>query len=215
MVAAPLLDSSSGCAWTAISLNGSLTGLLRVSSSVGRRVVIQAVPRGSTARGRRSRPENDHRGPADPGDPRMSSDQASAQGNGQQFRPILGTPGEFPSRPAGRGRILGYLIIGLVVAMLVVGWGTVLLISRGNPIVDAQVIRISALSPDSTEITMSVSKPADRAAVCRVQAIDTYRMEVGSREVRIPAGDSKVTVTERLRTTGQAVGIRVTNCDLV
>jgi hypothetical protein len=134
---------------------------------------------------------------------------------GEEFRPVLGTPADFPEQSPGRGRFLGYIIIGLFVAVAAAGWGYVVLVGGGNPQVRAQVISFEVLSSDSAEITFSVHKPADRAATCRLRALDTRHAEVGSREIDIPSGRSDLSFRERLRTSALATAVHVQYCDLV
>ncbi|MBO3752289.1 DUF4307 domain-containing protein [Streptosporangiaceae bacterium NEAU-GS5] len=129
--------------------------------------------------------------------------------------PILGTPADFPDRPPGRGRFVAYAVIGLIVAVMAGGWGYVLLAAHGNPEVAADVVTFDASAPDSATITFVVHKPADRAASCRVRAMDVSHGEVGALDVPIPRGETDVSLTERLRTNGQATTVHVQYCDLV
>lgn len=136
----------------------------------------------------------------------MASDEA---------RPILGTPADFEQRPPGRRRFVGYVVIGLLVAVMAGGWGYVMLAARGNPEVRAEVIAFDASAADSAEITFSVHKPADREATCRLRAVDTQHVEVGSREISVPRGEADVSFRERLKTGGQATAVHVQYCNLV
>ncbi|GIH25438.1 hypothetical protein Aph01nite_37480 [Acrocarpospora phusangensis] len=131
-------------------------------------------------------------------------------------RPVLGTPADFPERPpAGRSRFLVYALIGVVVAVLASGWGYVILSARGNPEVRAEVVAFDASAPDSAAITFLVHKPADREARCLVRALDTHHVEVGTREVAIPRGESDTSFTERVKTSAQATAVHVQYCNLV
>jgi hypothetical protein len=129
--------------------------------------------------------------------------------------PILGTPADYPDRPAGRGRFVAYAVIGLIVAVMAGGWGYVLLSAHGNPEVAADVVAFDASAPDSATITFVVHKAADRAATCRVRALDEGHGEVGALDVTIPRGETDVSLTERLRTNAQATTVHVQYCDLV
>ncbi|WP_169948665.1 DUF4307 domain-containing protein [Microbispora sp. H11081] len=130
-------------------------------------------------------------------------------------RPVLGTPDDFPARQARPARLVPYIVMALIVVVIAGGWGFVLLRANGNPSVSADVIAFDASATDSAVITFTVHKPADRAATCRIQALDTKHMEVGSREVAIPKGRSDLEFTERLRTSAQATAVHVDYCDLV
>jgi len=68
---------------------------------------------------------------------------------------------------------------------------------------------------EPTRITFEVSKPADRVAVCRIRATDVNHAEVGSREVRIPAGGGTKQLKERLDTSAQATSVHIQYCNLV
>lgn len=155
------------------------------------------------------------------GDSAMPSDKAAAGAAAEArpgatgARPILGTPEEFPPRPRLRGGFLVYVVIALIVAVVAGGWGYVMLTASGNPLVTPQVITFDASAADSAEITFTVHKPADRAAICRLRALDTGHAEVGSRVIDVPAGKAKLTLTERLRTSSQATAVYVDYCDLV
>ncbi len=136
----------------------------------------------------------------------MASDEA---------RPVLGTPADFKDRPPRRGGLLAYVLIGLIVAVMAGGWGYVMLTARGNPEVRAEVIAFDTSAADSAEITFSVHKPADREATCRLRAVDTNHVEVGSREISVPRGEADVSFRERLRTSAQATAVHVQYCNLV
>jgi hypothetical protein len=148
----------------------------------------------------------------------MPSDEAgSPPGDGQQPRPVLGTPDDFKpkDRPSGPRSLLAYIVIGIIVAAIAGGWGYVMVAFRGNPVVSAQVIMFDASKPTSAEITFSVHKPADREATCRLRAVDTQHIEVGSREIDVPRGKSDVAFTEHLKTSAQATAVHVQYCNLV
>ena len=132
--------------------------------------------------------------------------------------PVLGRPEDLPERPrrkGGIGRFLAFLVIGAIVVVITVGWGVVLMLGRGAPDVRGQVISFDHGDPAAVVITFQVYKPADRAAVCRLRAVDTDGVEVGNREVEVPAGRSEVTLTERVLTAAQAWNAQVQHCYLV
>ncbi|NAS26705.1 DUF4307 domain-containing protein [Herbidospora sp. NEAU-GS84] len=131
-------------------------------------------------------------------------------------RPILGTPDEFPPRPPmGRGRFVVYAVMAVVVAVVAGGWGYVILSARGNPDVRADVITFDTSRPGSAEITFVVHKPDDRAATCRLRAVDVHHVEVGTREITIPPGRGDVALTEQVRINAQATSVDVQGCSLV
>jgi hypothetical protein len=130
-------------------------------------------------------------------------------------RPVLGTPADFQDRPPGRLNYVAYIVIGLIVLVMAGGWGYVMLTARGNPEVRSEVIAFDASAADSAEITFSVHKPADREATCRLRAVDTQHVEVGSREIDIPRGKSDISLTERLKISAQATAVHVQYCNLV
>ncbi|WP_214103712.1 DUF4307 domain-containing protein [Acrocarpospora catenulata] len=136
--------------------------------------------------------------------------------SGTRPGPVLGTPADFPERPpAGRMRFVAYAVIGLLTAIMAGGWGYVVLTARGNPEVRADVLTFDAGAADSAAITFVVHKPADREARCLVRAIDTHHVEVGTREITVPAGQAEVSFAERVRTSAQATAVHVQYCNLV
>ncbi|GII52962.1 hypothetical protein Pth03_13510 [Planotetraspora thailandica] len=145
----------------------------------------------------------------------MSSNEADGAPAGPGPRPILGTPDEFTPRPNGRSRFVMYIVVGLVVALVAGGWGYVMVAFKGNPQVSGEVITFDVSEPTVAKITFSVHKPADRAATCRLQAVDTDHLEVGSREVDVPSGKADVAFKETLKTTSQATAVSVQYCNLV
>ncbi|WP_433219440.1 DUF4307 domain-containing protein [Microtetraspora malaysiensis] len=157
----------------------------------------------------------------------MAAESSSRPGDGARdagdrtgapvVAPILGTPDDFPERPRlqGRARILTYVVISVLVAIMAGGWGYVMMAARGNPDVRGDVITYDASASDSAVVTFSVHKPTDSEASCRLRAVDVNHTEVGSKEVTIPKGRSDLTLTERLRTSSQATSVLVQYCDLV
>ncbi|MEO3814038.1 DUF4307 domain-containing protein [Sphaerisporangium sp. B11E5] len=133
-------------------------------------------------------------------------------------QPVLG-PVPDPTQREGRlGRSTRYAVlavVGVLVALAMAGWGYVMMSARGNPEALSQVITFQVGGPDSVTITFQVSKPEDRAAVCRLRAMDTRQAEVGARDVTVPAGSSAVQLTERLRTSAPAASGHVQYCYLV
>ncbi|RBQ18662.1 DUF4307 domain-containing protein [Spongiactinospora rosea] len=143
---------------------------------------------------------------------------ASEAGQGAQTGPVLGTPDDFPERPDGparRGRFVVHLVIAVLVAIVAGGWGYVMWASKGDTEVIDQVITFDASRSDTVTVTYEIYKPSDRAALCRLRATDVQHVEVGTREVTIPAGEGYVRRTDRLETSAQATSVHVHYCYLV
>ncbi|MGA4994012.1 DUF4307 domain-containing protein [Nonomuraea bangladeshensis] len=133
-------------------------------------------------------------------------------GNG----PVLGTPDELPDGPRRRGRLVVHVVIGVLVAIIAGGWGYVMWsMTAGGSEAPAQVIMFDVVGPTQAEITFQVYKPDDRAAVCRIRALDVNHGEVGSKEVRIPAGEGSKQLKESLDTSARATSVHVQYCNLV
>ncbi|WP_219470715.1 DUF4307 domain-containing protein [Nonomuraea rhizosphaerae] len=131
-------------------------------------------------------------------------------------RPVLGTPDDFPDRPQRGGRLVVHVVIGVLVAIIAGGWGYVMWSMTGaNTGATAQVVSFAADRPDEAQITFTVSKPDDQAAVCRIRATDVNHTEVGTREVRIPAGGGSKQFKERLDTSARATSVHIQYCNLV
>lgn len=142
----------------------------------------------------------------------------SEAGKGWPSRPILGTPDDLPGgpdTPERRGRFVVHLVIGVLVVLASFGWGYVMWASKGDTEVIDQVLAFDASRADQAEITFEVYKAAEEAAVCRLRATDTSHVEVGTKEVKIPAGEAHVVRTERLETSAQATSVHVQYCYLV
>ncbi|MGR6914559.1 DUF4307 domain-containing protein [[Actinomadura] parvosata] len=133
-------------------------------------------------------------------------------GNG----PVLGTPDDFPDRPQRGGRLVVHVVIGVLVAIIAGGWGYVMWsMTAGGSEAPAQVVTFNVNGPSSAEITFEVYKPDDRVAVCRIRALDVNHAEVGSKEVRIAAGEGSKQLKESLDTSGQATSVHIQYCNLV
>ncbi|RVX44731.1 uncharacterized protein DUF4307 [Nonomuraea polychroma] len=130
--------------------------------------------------------------------------------------PVLGTPDDLPDRPRRGGRLVIHVVIGVLVAIIAGGWGYVMWsMTAGGSEAPAQVVTFSVESPTRAEITFEVYKADDRVAVCRIRALDVNHAEVGSKEVRIPAGGGTKQLKESLDTSGQATSVHVQYCNLV
>ncbi|MET9336812.1 DUF4307 domain-containing protein [Nonomuraea sp. NPDC003804] len=129
--------------------------------------------------------------------------------------PVLGTPDDFIDRPERQGRLVVHVVIAVLVAIIAGGWGYVMWTATGQATVPQQVIAFDASKPDSAEITFGVGRPADKTVVCRLRATDANHVEVGSKEVRIPAGEGYIQLKERLDTSAQASSVHIQSCYLV
>lgn len=132
-------------------------------------------------------------------------------GNG----PVLGTPDDYPERPNRGGRLVVHAVIGLLVAIIAGGWGYVMwsMTGSGSGAI-AQVVSFT-VAPDRAEVVFTVAKPADRAAVCRLRALDRTQAEVGTRDVTIAAGQGARPLRERLATSVEAASVHIQYCNLV
>ncbi|MDX3104001.1 DUF4307 domain-containing protein [Nonomuraea angiospora] len=131
-------------------------------------------------------------------------------------QPVLGTPDDFPDRPRRGGRLVVHVVIGVLVAIIAGGWGYVMWsMTAGGSEAPSQVVTFNVVSANRAEITFEVYKPDDRVAVCRIRALDVYHAEVGSKEVRIPAGGGSKQIKEGLDTSGQATSVHIQYCNLV
>ncbi|MBB6345014.1 DUF4307 domain-containing protein [Nonomuraea muscovyensis] len=129
--------------------------------------------------------------------------------------PVLGTPDDYPDRPTRGGRLVVHVVIGLLVAIIAGGWGYVMWSMTGSGTgVTAQVVSFT-VAPDHAEVVFVVEKPDDRAAVCRVRALDVSQGEVGTRDVRIAAGEGSKRFKERLATSAEAASVHIQYCNLV
>ena len=131
-------------------------------------------------------------------------------------RPVLGTPDDFPDRPKRGGRLVVHVVIGVLVAIVAGGWGYVMWsMTAGGSEAPSQVVTFKVTGPSRAEITFEVYKADDRVAVCRIRALDVDHADVGSKEVRIPAGAGSKQLKESLDTSGQATSVHIQYCNLV
>jgi hypothetical protein len=137
---------------------------------------------------------------------------------GWPSRPVLGTPDDLADGAGTqqrRGRFVVHLVIGVLVAIAAGGWGYVMWAAKGDTEVIDQVISFDASRSDNVGITFEIHKASEQAALCRLRATDTSHVEVGTKEVKIPAGEAHVVRTERLDTSAQATSVHVQYCYLV
>ncbi|MEV0588910.1 DUF4307 domain-containing protein [Nonomuraea sp. NPDC050310] len=129
--------------------------------------------------------------------------------------PVLGTPDDFPDRPQRQGRLVVHVVIGVLVAIFMGGWGYVVWIATGDAGVPSRVLTFNVKAPDRAEITFALTKPDERTARCRIQALDKNHVEVGSKEVTIAAGEGMNQLKESLQTSAQASSVHIQYCNLV
>ncbi|MEU4722583.1 DUF4307 domain-containing protein [Nonomuraea dietziae] len=129
--------------------------------------------------------------------------------------PVLGTPDDFSDRPERQGRFVVHVVIAILVAIVAGGWGYVMWTATGQATVPQQVVAFDASRPDSAGITFEISRPAGKGVVCRLRATDANHVEVGSKEVKIPAGEGYIRLRERLDTSAQASSVHIQACYLV
>lgn len=110
-----------------------------------------------------------------------------------------------------RGR-LGYIVIGVVVAVAAAGWAFVMGNMDQRPGIAVQTTAFTVVDDSSVRITYSVAKRNGQELRCVVDALDADHAEVGRLEVSIPAGVTQVQRTDTVRTSGKAVAARVKEC---
>ncbi|MFD0657991.1 DUF4307 domain-containing protein [Thermocatellispora tengchongensis] len=106
-------------------------------------------------------------------------------------------------------------MIAVLAAVAAGGWGYVMWAAKGETEVIREVVSFDVARPDSVRITYEIHKPDDQAALCRLRATDTDHVEVGTKEVTIPAGEANVRRTDWLDTSAQATSVHVQYCYLV
>jgi hypothetical protein len=142
---------------------------------------------------------------------------ASGDGSGDGSRSGDGTPGngrgEEPSegKPVRRGR-LGYIVIGLLVAVSAGGWAVIMGHANNTPGIASQTITYQVLDDSTVRIRYGVAKATGDVVKCTVDAFDTDFGIVATSEITVPAGTDKLTRTDTLRTTKRATGARVKDC---
>ncbi|GII77809.1 hypothetical protein Sru01_27910 [Sphaerisporangium rufum] len=129
--------------------------------------------------------------------------------------PVLGTPADYPARPPDKRRTWQTVLLILFAAVLVAamgGWGYVMMTAR--PDTRATVFSFDPAA-DQVMVTFEAHRPEGRGMVCRLRALDARQAEVGARDVRVPAGEGDVRLTERLVTSARATTVSVQGCYLV
>jgi uncharacterized protein DUF4307 len=116
-----------------------------------------------------------------------------------------------PPAEKRRGR-LGYLVIGVVVAICSIGWAYVVANAGQTPGIAYQTITFQVQSDSAVEIRWSVAKPAGDQVRCVVDAVDRNFVPVAEIEVTVPAGRSRMERTDVLPTVRRATAARVKEC---
>jgi hypothetical protein len=100
-------------------------------------------------------------------------------------------------------------------AVLVALWLSLHLYQQyGTDNYQADIVRYGEVTATGVSVTFTVSKPADRQARCRLQAVDAHSVEVGYAEVQVGAGAS-VTTTYTVPTKSRAAGVTILGCDAI
>lgn len=120
-------------------------------------------------------------------------------------------PGRYGRRrePRRRGRVWAGLALVAVLAVAVV-LSVRLYQQYGDPAYTPTVIRFSGITDSQVMITFRVHRPAGRAAVCAVRALDADGAVVGRAEVPVPADAGEITY--RLVTTARPDRPEVPRC---
>jgi Domain of unknown function (DUF4307) len=137
-----------------------------------------------------------------------------------------GPPGEWPPgdgasggghRPERdeRGRRFGpagMVVAGLVAVAFAAGWGVIYNHAGSTPGIASQTITFDIQSDTSVQVRYAVAKSEDDVVRCTVDAFDERFAIVGESRITVPAGVSKITRTDTLRTSKRATGARVKDC---
>jgi hypothetical protein len=114
-------------------------------------------------------------------------------------------------RPRRGGR-LGYVVIGLVVALCAVGWGVIMSNAGQTPGIVRQTISYKVVDDSTVRLRWQVAKPSGDRVRCVIDAVDVNFAPVAEREVIVPAGRSGLERTDVLQTTRRATAARVREC---
>src|SRR5690606_4946748 len=190
IVAAPLLDSSSGCACTAMRRIGSLTVcLLLISAGFDSR-----PPRGPRARSMRGR----------------SGTMGAVTTNDDDARAALAARyGPAPDAAARRRRRAAVVVL----AVLAVAAFVVLAVVSTDEPVRAEEAAFAVVDDSAVEVSFVVHMEPGTTAECTVLALNDRFAQIGV--ARVPVGPSEArssSVTTRVATTEPATGARVQGC---
>ncbi|GAA4132574.1 DUF4307 domain-containing protein [Actinomadura keratinilytica] len=122
------------------------------------------------------------------------------------------SPAPTASERPRRGGRLGYVVIGVLTALLALGW-TAVLANVGQPAgIAAQTVAFSIPNDSSVQIRYQVAKPKDTEVRCAVYAFGDDFGVVAHKEITVPPGAEKLSRTDTLQTSRRAVSARITEC---
>ncbi|GAA4106379.1 MULTISPECIES: DUF4307 domain-containing protein [Actinomadura] len=121
-------------------------------------------------------------------------------------------PASTASERPRRGGRLGYVLIGLLAAVMAVGWAVVMANVGQTPGIAAQTITFSIVNDSSVQIRYQVAKPKDSEVRCVVDAFDTDFAVVAHKEITVPPGTSELKRSDTLQTSRRATGARIKDC---
>lgn len=111
-----------------------------------------------------------------------------------------------------RGR-LGYVVIGVVVAICAGGWAFIMANAGQTPGIQPQTLTFDVRSDSEVAVRWQVIKPKDKRVRCVVDAVDATFHPVAVKEVIVPAGVTTFAQTDVLQTSKRANSARVKDCD--
>ncbi len=103
-------------------------------------------------------------------------------------------------------------VTGVIGAMVLawIMWGAF------RPTVHSELVSFDVSDPTVTEVSFNVVKPAERAARCTVEALNTGFAQVGVRTIDIaPAEHDQVRVETQIRTSESATTAIIDSCELL
>jgi hypothetical protein len=137
---------------------------------------------------------------------------ASGGGSGDGATGAGGGDGASGGSPARRGGRLGYLVIGLVVAVAAGGWAVIMGHANNTPGIASQTITYDVVDDSTVQVRYAVAKAKGDVVRCTVDAFDTDFTIVATSQITVPAGTEKLSRTDTLKTTKRATGARVKDC---
>lgn len=116
-------------------------------------------------------------------------------------------------RSQGSRKLIGYVVIGVIAAVMALGWTVTVMNYWSTDGLSAEVVSYHFDKPAQTmTVTYDLHKSADKGATCQVEATDIQHAPVGTRYVSTPAGKSDVRVTSRFPAHGTPVTGQVKDC---
>ncbi len=113
-------------------------------------------------------------------------------------------------RPGGQRRWTTAAVLALLIAVVWALWAA---LTNPSSTTDAEVASFSVVDAAHVRVSLNVSLPTHRVAVCRVQALNAALVEVGRQDVRIgPSSSSSLRVTTQIPTTQLATTVTVQAC---